>query len=163
MGIPPDRRNWRGIFIALLVIAIVFSLIILSIFLLTPGRFFLLTFSDNNYWYCSKYSLTNRFLSSLSDEENLRYYGTPLTLNDVLSEKYRWNKFNGSWHNGRCAFNFRYKLFLIIGKFDCLLWLGYELIYRDVNDGISLMNVKTLKRQTLLSNTILVSISKILY
>lgn len=121
-----------------------------------------MTFSDNNYWY-SKYSLTNRFLSSLSDEENLRYYGTPLTLNDVLGEKYRWNKFNGSWHNGRCAFNFRYKLFLIIGKFDCLLWLGYELIYRDVNDGISLMNVKTLKRQTLISNTILVSISKILY
>lgn len=39
----------------------------------------------------------------ISDEEDLRYYGAPLTLNDVLSEKYRWNKFNGSWHNGRCS------------------------------------------------------------
>lgn len=37
VAISPERRNWRGIFIALLVIAAVFSLIIFSIFLLSPG------------------------------------------------------------------------------------------------------------------------------
>lgn len=34
----PSERNWRGIFIALLVIAAVLGLIVFSIFLLSPGN-----------------------------------------------------------------------------------------------------------------------------
>lgn len=35
----PSERNWRGIFIALLVIAAVLGLIVFSIFLLSPGKY----------------------------------------------------------------------------------------------------------------------------
>lgn len=35
----PGERNWRGIFIALLVIAAVLGLIVFSIFLLSPGKY----------------------------------------------------------------------------------------------------------------------------
>lgn len=35
-----EKKNWRGIFIALLVIVAVLGLILFSIFLLTPGKLF---------------------------------------------------------------------------------------------------------------------------
>ncbi|XP_037937723.1 inactive dipeptidyl peptidase 10-like isoform X1 [Teleopsis dalmanni] len=69
VAISPERRNWRGIFIALLVIAAVFSLIIFSIFLLTP------------------------------EDEGLHLRGRHLILNDILGKSLRWKPFNGTWNN----------------------------------------------------------------
>ncbi|XP_061389965.1 inactive dipeptidyl peptidase 10-like, partial [Musca vetustissima] len=69
VAISPERRNWRGIFIALLVIAAVFSLIIFSIFLLSP------------------------------EDEALRLRGVRLTLSDILSKRLQWKPFNGTWHS----------------------------------------------------------------
>ncbi|KAL9884330.1 inactive dipeptidyl peptidase 10 isoform 3-T5 [Glossina fuscipes fuscipes] len=69
VAISPERRNWRGIFIALLVIAAVFSLIIFSIFLLSP------------------------------EDEGLRIRGNRLTLNDILGKRFQWKSFNGTWHS----------------------------------------------------------------
>lgn len=70
MAISPERRNWRGIFIALLVIAAVFSLIIFSIFLLSP------------------------------EDEGLRIRGRRILPSDILGRSLQWKPFNGTWSNG---------------------------------------------------------------
>lgn len=70
VAISPERRNWRGIFIALLVIAAVFSLIIFSIFLLSP------------------------------EDEGLRIRGRRMLPSDILSRSLQWKPFNGTWSNG---------------------------------------------------------------
>lgn len=72
----------------------------------------------------------------------------------MISEKYRWVKFNGSWHSGKDYFKNH-----LLGNIPNIISppLENELIYRDVNDGISLLNVKTLKKQILISSTVLVS------
>ncbi|XP_049310132.1 inactive dipeptidyl peptidase 10 isoform X1 [Bactrocera dorsalis] len=67
VAISPERRNWRGIFIALLVIAAVFSLIIFSIFLLSP------------------------------EDEGLRIRGRHMVLPDILGKSLQWKPFNGTW------------------------------------------------------------------
>ncbi|XP_002055619.3 inactive dipeptidyl peptidase 10 isoform X3 [Drosophila virilis] len=69
VAISPERRNWRGIFIALLVIAAVFSLIIFSIFLLSP------------------------------EDEGLRIRGRRMLPSDILSKSLQWKPFNGTWSN----------------------------------------------------------------
>ncbi|XP_017851736.1 inactive dipeptidyl peptidase 10 isoform X2 [Drosophila busckii] len=69
VAISPERRNWRGIFIALLVIAAVFSLIIFSIFLLSP------------------------------EDEGLRIRGRRMLPSDILSKSLQWKSFNGTWSN----------------------------------------------------------------
>ncbi|XP_055910172.1 inactive dipeptidyl peptidase 10 isoform X1 [Eupeodes corollae] len=69
VAISPERRNWRGIFIALLVIAAVFSLIIFSIFLLSP------------------------------EDEGSRIRGRRMVLSDVIGNSLEWKTFNGSWIN----------------------------------------------------------------
>ncbi|XP_017030377.1 inactive dipeptidyl peptidase 10 [Drosophila kikkawai] len=71
VAISPERRNWRGIFIALLVIAAVFSLIIFSIFLLSP------------------------------EDEGLRIRGRRILPSDILGRSLQWKPFNGTWSNGR--------------------------------------------------------------
>jgi len=70
VAISPERRNWRGIFIALLVIAAVFSLIIFSIFLLSP------------------------------EDEGLRIRGRRMLPSDILGRSLQWKPFNGTWSNG---------------------------------------------------------------
>ncbi|XP_037032267.1 inactive dipeptidyl peptidase 10-like isoform X3 [Bradysia coprophila] len=65
----PSERNWRGIFIALLVIAAVLGLIVFSIFLLSP------------------------------EDEGARVRGRRLTLSDVNGNGLRWRPFNGTWIN----------------------------------------------------------------
>ncbi|XP_033243941.1 dipeptidyl aminopeptidase-like protein 6 isoform X1 [Drosophila miranda] len=69
VAISPERRNWRGIFIALLVIAAVFSLIIFSIFLLSP------------------------------EDEGLRIRGRRMLPSDILGKSLQWKPFNGTWSN----------------------------------------------------------------
>ncbi|XP_023035131.1 inactive dipeptidyl peptidase 10 isoform X2 [Drosophila willistoni] len=69
VAISPERRNWRGIFIALLVIAAVFSLIIFSIFLLSP------------------------------EDEGLRIRGRRMLPSDILGKSLQWRPFNGTWSN----------------------------------------------------------------
>ncbi|KAG4079916.1 hypothetical protein HA402_006228 [Bradysia odoriphaga] len=70
----PGERNWRGIFIALLVIAAVLGLIVFSIFLLSP------------------------------EDEGARVKGRRLTLSDINGNGLRWKPFNGSWINGYIYF-----------------------------------------------------------
>ncbi|XP_067137399.1 A-type potassium channel modulatory protein DPP6-like isoform X2 [Centruroides vittatus] len=66
----PDQRNWRGICIALLVIAIVCSLIVTAIFLLTPGF------------------------------ENPRVINPRFTLEEIISGDLEPRYFNGTWISG---------------------------------------------------------------
>lgn len=66
----PSERNWRGIFIALLVIAAVLGLIGFSIFLLSP------------------------------DIEGPRVKGRRLTLPDIVGDRLQWRPFNGTWLDG---------------------------------------------------------------
>lgn len=69
----PSERNWRGIFIALLVIAAVLGLIAFSIFLLSP------------------------------DLEGMRVKGRRLQLSDIVGEhRLHWRRFNGTWLS-RCS------------------------------------------------------------
>ncbi|XP_031634021.1 dipeptidyl aminopeptidase-like protein 6 isoform X2 [Contarinia nasturtii] len=63
----PSQRNWRGIFIALLVIAAVLGLIVFSIVLLSP------------------------------EDEGSRVKGRRLTLGDINENTLKWKAFNGSW------------------------------------------------------------------
>lgn len=66
----PGQRNWRGIFIALLVIAAVLGLIVFSIFLLSPT------------------------------DEGSRIKGERLTLADVIGDKLKPRPVNASWISG---------------------------------------------------------------
>ena len=66
----PSNRNWRGIFIALLVIAAVLSLIVFSIFLLTPP------------------------------DLGSRIKGQRLTLSDVTGDSLRPRPVNATWISG---------------------------------------------------------------
>lgn len=67
----PGQRNWRGIFIALLVIAAVLGLIVFSIFLLSPA------------------------------EEGSRIKGLRLTLADVTGDTLKPRQVNASWISGK--------------------------------------------------------------
>ncbi|XP_058126920.1 dipeptidyl aminopeptidase-like protein 6 [Anopheles ziemanni] len=64
-----EKRNWRGIFIALLVIAAVLGLIVFSILLLSP------------------------------EIESSKLHGRRISLYDIKSGRYEWNRQNGSWIN----------------------------------------------------------------
>ncbi|XP_049546187.1 uncharacterized protein LOC125957484 isoform X1 [Anopheles darlingi] len=64
-----EKRNWRGIFIALLVIAAVLGLIVFSILLLSP------------------------------EIESSKLHGRRISLYDIKSGRYDWNARNGSWIN----------------------------------------------------------------
>lgn len=70
MASSPGQRNWRGIFIALLVIAAVLSLIVFSIFLLSPT------------------------------DEGSRIKGQRLTLADVIGDALKPRPVNASWISG---------------------------------------------------------------
>uniref|UniRef100_A0AAR5PBW8 Venom dipeptidyl peptidase 4 n=2 Tax=Dendroctonus ponderosae TaxID=77166 RepID=A0AAR5PBW8_DENPD len=70
------QRNWRGIFIALLVIVVVLSLIVTSVVLLTPP------------------------------DEGPRVKGTRFELEDILSHEFQPFRFNGVWvSDDRLLFN----------------------------------------------------------
>jgi hypothetical protein len=58
-----EKRNWRGICIALLVISGVLSIIVFSIFLLSPGRWKL--WGENCEWKCVSLSLISLLHSQL--------------------------------------------------------------------------------------------------
>lgn len=72
----PSERNWRGIFIALLVIVAVLGLIVLSIVLVSPP------------------------------EEGPRLKGKKPTLEDIFYKLPTPARFNGTWISGNyCYFN----------------------------------------------------------
>lgn len=68
----PSERNWRGIFIALLVIVAVLGLIVLSIVLVSPP------------------------------EEGPRIKGKKPTLEDIFYKLPPPARFNGTWISGEC-------------------------------------------------------------
>ncbi|KAH9361299.1 hypothetical protein HPB48_006861 [Haemaphysalis longicornis] len=72
----PDSRNWRGIGIALLVIAGVCALIVTAVILLTPGKLPLV---------------------DVSRDKGPRVKQARLSLEDVLHGTFNPRKFNGSW------------------------------------------------------------------
>lgn len=78
----PNERNWRGIFIALLVIVAVLGLILFSIVLVSPP------------------------------EEGPRNKGVKPTLEDIILKLPEPAKFNGTWISGRnhCTHSFYQKL-----------------------------------------------------
>lgn len=78
----PNERNWRGIFIALLVIVAVLGLILFSIVLVSPP------------------------------EEGPRNKGVKPTLEDIILKLPEPAKFNGTWISGRnhCTHSFYQKV-----------------------------------------------------
>lgn len=71
----PNERNWRGIFIALLVIVAVLGLIVFSIVLVSPP------------------------------EEGPRVRGRKPTLEDIFVKLPPPPRFNGTWISGKCGFS----------------------------------------------------------
>ena len=74
MASTPDQRNWRGIVIALLVIAAVCGLIIFSVVLLTPPT------------------------------PGPIVTGTRFTLDDILGDTFKPPKFQGHWLSSKSFF-----------------------------------------------------------
>ncbi|XP_040078194.1 inactive dipeptidyl peptidase 10 isoform X3 [Ixodes scapularis] len=77
----PDSRNWRGIGIALLVIAGVCALIVTAVILLTPENNFMLRPNDER-------------------DKGPRVKQARITQQDVLFGAFNPRKFNGSWVSG---------------------------------------------------------------
>lgn len=100
MASSPSQRNWRGIFIALLVIAAVLGLIVFSIFLLSPGNQFYVTF----LLFGSIPNDLFLFFHSIEDEGS-RIKGRRITLSDIIGNGLKWKSFNGSWINGILKIN----------------------------------------------------------
>lgn len=127
VAISPERRNWRGIFIALLVIAAVFSLIIFSIFLLSP------------------------------EDEGLRIRGRRMLPSDILSRSLQWKPFNGTWSNGGFSqaplfWGVSYDNNILLSSFA-----DHELVYRDPTGGLSILNMADYTTRILMTNSTFVS------
>lgn len=103
MAAAPSNRNWKGILIALLVICAVLGLILFSIYLLLPPN------------------------------EGPRVKGRKITIDDVTSERFKTQPFNGTWISDK------------------------ELLFRDYLGGLSLLNVETLSQRPFIANTTFVS------
>ncbi|XP_063833835.1 venom dipeptidyl peptidase 4-like [Ostrinia nubilalis] len=133
----PTQRNWRGILIALLVIAAVLGLIVFSIALLTPagdggrvrGRRPTLQdvladhYKPFNGTWLTVFSIA--LLTPAGDGGRVR--GRRPTLQDVLADHYK--PFNGTWLTDE------------------------ELVFRDRWGGLTLFNVRNYTTRLLMNNS----------
>lgn len=93
----PSERNWRGIFIALLVIAVVLGMIMFSIVLLSPGNWNPSGLGDV---HTRPLIMIARSSICTPEDEGQRVKGRRLTLADVNGPALQWRTFNGSWIQG---------------------------------------------------------------
>lgn len=101
MSSAQQRRNWRGILIALMVIVAVLAMIVTSVVLLTPPQPEDLSDSysdlDNDGRTSSDYFYNQR----ANDELWWRHRGMrTLRLSDILSDSANIKVFNGTWISG---------------------------------------------------------------
>jgi len=105
MSSAQQRRNWRGILIALMVIVAVLAMIVTSVVLLTPPQPEELLDSYSDLVNGDRASSDYYYNQRANDELWWRRRGMrTLRLSDVLTDSARIKIFNGTWISGNEMF-----------------------------------------------------------
>jgi len=105
MSSAQQRRNWRGILIALMVIVAVLAMIVTSVVLLTPPQPEELLDSYSDLVNGDRASSDYYYNQRANDELWWRRRGMrTLRLSDVLTDSARIKTFNGTWISGNEMF-----------------------------------------------------------
>lgn len=105
MSSAQQRRNWRGIFIALMVIIAVLAMIVTSVVLLTPPQPEDLSDSYSDLENRNRAGSDYYYNQRANDELWWRHRGMrSLRLSDILSDSASIKIFNGTWISGNEAF-----------------------------------------------------------
>lgn len=99
MSSAQQRRNWRGILIALMVIVAVLAMIVTSVVLLTPPQEPLDSYSDSEN--SDRAGMDYYYNQRANDDLWWRHRGMrALRLSDVLHDSASIKLFNGTWISG---------------------------------------------------------------
>lgn len=105
MSSAQQRRNWRGILIALMVIIAVLAMIVTSVVLLTPPQPEELSDSYSDFGYGDRDGSDYYYNQRAHDELWWRRRGMrPIGLWDSLADSASVKTFNGTWISGDEAF-----------------------------------------------------------
>ncbi len=132
MAAEPGQKNWKGISIAIFVIALILSAVGVAVFMLTPP------------------------------EEEEQSPGEPFTVKDILDPRFSPRRFNGSWISGSMTAPSRVtpkapRDFKISGMSPSSVHTDDELVFRDGSGGLSVLSMETFHQTQLVSNTTFVS------